>query len=90
MELFKALYARGAVGMDNRGYTVARGDITDDEREIVDDANAKRRVRIGEMAESTGQKRAEVEKAYAAKVRDNYLSAGSWYQDDAGKWLQKK
>ena len=31
-----------------------------------------------------------VEKAYAAKMRDNYLSAGSWYQDDAGKWLQKK
>ena len=89
-EQFKSLYARGAVGMDNRGYTVARGDITDEEREIVEDANAKRRVRIGEIAESTGQKRAEVEKAYAAKVRDNYLSAGSWYQDDAGKWLQKK
>ncbi len=86
----KALYARGAVGMDYRGYTVVRGDVTDEERDIVEDMNAKRRVRIGEMAESTGKKRGEVETAYAEKVRDNYLSAGSWYQDAEGKWLQKK
>ena len=86
----KAMYARGVVGMDNRGYTVVRGDVTDEERDIVEDMNAKRRVRIGEMAESTGKKRAEVEKAYAEKVRDNYMVAGEWYQDDAGKWLQKK
>ncbi len=89
-EQLKAMYARGVVGMDNRGYTVIRGDVSDDERDLVEDMNAKRRVKIGEMAESTGKKRAEVEKAYAEKVRDNYLNAGEWYQDDAGKWLQKK
>ena len=86
----KAMYTRGVVGMDNRGYTAIRGDVTDEEREIVEDMNAKRRVKIGEMAESTGKKRAEVEKMAAEKVRDNYLAAGEWYQDDAGKWLQKK
>ncbi len=86
----KDMYTRGVVGMDNRGYAVIRGDVTDEEREIVEDMNAKRRVRMGEMAESTGQKRAEVEKAYAEKVRDNHLAVGEWYQDDSGKWLQKK
>ena len=89
-ERLKAMYTRGVVGMDNRGYTAIRGDISDEERDIVEDMNAKRRVKIGEMAESTGKKRAEVEKAYAEKVRDNHLAAGEWYQDDAGKWLQKK
>ena len=89
-EQLKAMYTRGVVGMDNRGYTVIRGDVSDEERDIVEDMNAKRRVKIGEMAESTGKKRAEVEKAYAEKVRDNHLAAGEWYQDDAGKWLQKK
>ena len=86
----KALYARGVVGMDSRGYTAVRGDITDAEREIVEDLNAQRRVRMGEMAESNGTARAEVEKAHAQKVRDNYLDVGAWYQDDAGNWLQKK
>ena len=89
-EQIKALYKRGVVGMDNRGYTVIRGDVSDDERDIVEDMNAKRRVKLGELAESNGKKRAEVEKAYAEKVRDNYLAAGEWYQDDAGTWLQKK
>ncbi len=86
----KAMFARGAVGMDYRGYTVVRGDVTDDERDIVEDMNANRRVKIGEIAESTGKKRAEVETAYAEKVRDKYLAAGEWYQDAEGKWLQKK
>ena len=89
-EQLKAMYARGVVGMDNRGYTVIRGDVSDEERDIVEDMNAKRRVKIGELAESNGKKRAEVEKAIAEKVRDNYLNAGEWYQDDAGKWVQKK
>ena len=89
-ERLKAMYTRGAVGMDARGYTTIRGDVSDEERDIVEDMNAKRRVKIGEIAESTGKKRAEVEKAYAEKVRDNHLVAGEWYQDDAGKWLQKK
>ncbi len=89
-EVLKAMYARGVVGMDNRGYTVIRGDVSDEERDIVEDMNAKRRVKIGELAESNGKNRADVEKAYAEKVRDNFLAVGEWYQDAEGKWLQKK
>ena len=89
MEELKAMNARGAVGMDNRGYLVARGDLSDDERDIVEDMNAKRRVRMGEIAEQTGAKRADVEKMRAEKMLE-HLPAGAWYQDASGAWKQKK
>ena len=88
MAELKAMSDRGAVGMDNRGYLVARGELSDDERDIVEDMNAKRRVRIGEIAESTGAKRADVEKMRAEKMFE-HLPAGSWYQDAAGAWKRK-
>ncbi len=88
-EQVKAMFKRAAVGMDNRGYIAVRGDLTDEEKEIVEDANAKRRVRMGELAEQTGAKRADVEKMRAEKMVD-HLSEGAWYQDAEGKWLQKK
>jgi uncharacterized protein YdbL (DUF1318 family) len=88
MAELKAMSDRGAVGMDNRGYLVARGDLSDDEKDIVEDMNAKRRVRIGEIAESTGAKRADVEKMRAEKMVE-HLPAGAWYQDAAGAWKQK-
>ncbi len=88
-EQVKAMFARGAVGMDNRGYIAVRGDLSDEEKEVVEDANAKRRVRMGELAEQNGAKRADVEKMRAEKMVER-LSEGSWYQDAAGKWLQKK
>ena len=88
MAELKAMSDRGAVGMDNRGYLVARGDLSDDERDIVEDMNAKRRVRIGEIAESTGAKRADVERMRAEKMLE-HLPAGAWYQDAAGAWKRK-
>ena len=88
-EQVKAMFKRAAVGMDNRGYIAVRGDLTDEEKEIVEDANAKRRVRMGELAEQTGAKRADVEKMRAEKMVD-HLSEGAWYQDAEGKWVQKK
>ena len=88
MAELKAMGERGAVGMDNRGYLVARGDLSDDEKDIVEDMNAKRRVRIGEIAESTGAKRADVERMRAEKMVE-HLPAGAWYQDAAGAWKRK-
>ena len=88
MAEIKAMSDRGAVGMDNRGYLVARGDLSDDERDIVEDMNAKRRVRIGEIAESTGAKRADVERMRAEKMVE-HLPVGAWYQDASGAWRRK-
>ena len=89
MAELKAMSDRGAVGMDNRGYLAVRGELSDDERESVEDANAKRRVRMGEIAEQTGAKRVDVEKMRAEKMLE-HLPAGAWYQDAAGAWKQKK
>ena len=88
MAEIKAMGDRGAVGMDNRGYLAVRGELSDDEREIVEDANAKRRVRMGEIAEQTGAKRADVEKMRAEKMLE-HLPAGAWYQDASGNWKRK-
>lgn len=88
MAEIKAMGERGAIGMDNRGYLAVRGELSDDEREIVEDANAKRRVRMGEIAEQTGAKRADVEKMRAEKMLE-HLPAGAWYQDASGNWKRK-
>lgn len=89
VETVKDLFARGAVGMDNHGYFVVRGDLADAERDLVDDVNAQRRIRMKEIAEETGATRADVEKKRVEKMRER-LAAGSWMQDDAGAWIQKK
>lgn len=88
MAEIRAMGERGAIGMDNRGYIVARGELSEDERDIVEDANAKRRIRLGEIAESTGAKRADVERMRAEKMVE-HLPAGAWYQDAAGAWKRK-
>ena len=88
-EQVKAMFKRGAAGMDNRGYIAVRGDLSDEEKEIVEETNARRRVRMGELADQTGAKRADVEKKRAEKMVER-LSEGAWYQDAEGKWLQKK
>ena len=88
MAELKAMSDRGAVGMDNRGYLAVRGDLSDEERDIVEDMNAKRRVRMGEIAEQTGAKRADVEKMRAEKMLE-HLPAGAWYQDASGNWKRK-
>jgi len=88
-EAVKALIDRGAVGMDNRGYLVAREDISDDEKDMLEDVNAQRRVRMSEIAAETGAKRADVEKMRVEKMR-LHLPSGAWIQDEAGEWAQKK
>ena len=45
--------------------------------------------RFGEVAKSNGTTIEVAQKRYAAKLREK-LSAGAWFQDDSGKWQQKK
>ena len=45
--------------------------------------------RFSEIAKSNGTTLETVQKRYAAKIREK-IPAGSWYQDDVGKWQQKK
>jgi len=59
------------------------------DRILIAEENAKRMKRFSEIAKSNGTPMETVQTRYAAKIREK-IPAGVWYQDDAGKWQQKK
>ena len=84
----KDMVARKAAGITNRAMLEERKSATDDDRILIADENAKRMKRFREIAKTNNTTIEAVQKRYAAKIRTK-IPAGSWYQDDAGKWLQK-
>ena len=85
----KEMVDRKAAGFTNRAMLEERTGATDDDRILIAEENAKRMKRFSEIAKSNGTTLETVQKRYAAKIREK-IPAGSWYQDDAGKWQQKK
>ncbi|MBR0241914.1 MAG: DUF1318 domain-containing protein [Kiritimatiellae bacterium] len=85
----KEMVDRQAAGITNRAMLEERTGATDDDRILIADENAKRMKRFSEIAKSNGTTLETVQKRYATKIREK-IPAGSWYQDDAGKWQQKK
>jgi hypothetical protein len=85
----KEMVDRKAAGFTNRAMLEERTGATDDDRILIAEENAKRMKRFSEIAKSNGTTLETVQKRYAAKIREK-IPAGSWYQDDSGKWLQKK
>ena len=85
----KEMVDRQAAGITNRAMLEERTGATDDDRILIAEENAKRMKRFSEIAKSNGTTLETVQKRYAAKIREK-IPAGSWYQDDAGKWQQKK
>lgn len=85
----KAMVDRQAAGITNRAMLEERNGATDDDRLMIAEENARRMKRFGEVAKSNGTTIEVAQKRYAAKLREK-LSAGAWFQDDSGKWSQKK
>ena len=85
----KDLVDRKAAGITNRAMLEERAGATDDDRILIADENAKRVKRFSEIAKSNGTTMETVQRRYVAKIREKML-AGAWYQDDSGKWIQKK
>ena len=85
----KSMIERQTAGMTNRAMLEERTGATDDDRILIAEENAKRMKRFSEIAKSNGTTLEAVQKRYAAKMREK-IPAGTWYQDDAGKWSQKK
>ena len=79
---------RKAAGFTNRAMLEERAGATDEDRILIAEENAKRLKRFSEVAKSNGTTLEAVQKRYAAKMRAK-VPAGTWYQDDSGKWLQK-
>ena len=85
----KAMVDRQAAGITNRAMLEERNGATDDDRLLIAEENARRMKRFGEVAKSNGTTIEVAQKRYAAKLREK-LSVGAWFQDDSGKWSQKK
>ena len=85
----KEMVDRKAAGFTNRAMLEERTGATDDDRILIADENAKRMKRFRDIAKENGTTLEAVQKRYAAKMREK-IPAGAWYQDDAGKWQQKK
>ena len=86
----KAMLDRQAAGVSNRAMLEAREKATDDDRILIAEANVKRLKRFQGIAKDSGVSLETVQKRYALKMRERIpANSGVWYQDDAGKWLQK-
>ena len=85
----KEMDDRQAAGITNRAMLEERTGATDDDRILIADENAKRMKRFRDIAKENGTTLEAVQKRYAAKMREK-IPAGAWYQDDVGKWQQKK
>ena len=86
----KEMLDRQAAGITNRAMLEAREKATDADHLLIAESNARRLKRFSDVAKQNGVSLETVQRRHAAKMRER-LPAGSgvWYQDDAGKWLQK-
>ena len=85
----KEMVDRQAAGITNRAMLEERNGATDDDRILIAEENAKRMKRFRDVAKDNGTTIETVQKRYAAKMREK-IPTWAWYQDDAGKWQQKK
>ena len=85
----KEMVDRQAAGITSRAMLEAREGATDDDRLLVAEENAKRMKRFSEVAKSNGTTLETVQRRYAAKMRDK-IPAGAWFQEESGKWVQKR
>jgi len=85
----KEMTDRKAAGITNRAMLEARAGATDNDHILIAEENATRMKRFSAIAKENGTTLEAVQKRYAAKIRSK-IPAGTWYQDESGKWLQKE
>ena len=85
----KEMVDRQAAGITNRAMLEERQSATDADRLLIAEENAKHLRRFSDIAKSSGTTLEAVQRRYAGRMREK-VPAGTWLQDDSGKWLQKK
>ena len=86
----KALLDRKVAGITSIAMLEARSGATDDDKILIAESNARKLKRFNEIAKSSGVSLVAVQKRSAKKFVEKVpAGSGVWYQDDAGKWLQK-
>ena len=84
----KKIVDRKAAGFTAKALLEARDGATDDDKITIAEANAKRMKKFADVAKDSGVSIEAVQRRYAKRIRER-IPAGTWYQDDDGKWLQK-
>ena len=86
----KEMLDRQAAGIGNLAMLEARANATDDDKILIAEANARKMKRLSAIAKDSGVALEAVQKRSAKKFVEKVpAGSGVWYQDDAGKWLQK-
>ena len=86
----KSLLDRKAAGITNLAMLEARAGATDEDRILIAESNARKMQRLAKIAKDSGVALEAVQKRSAKRFVEKIpAGTGVWYQDDAGKWLQK-
>ena len=86
----KEMLDRQAAGVSNLAMLEARAGATDEDKILIAEANAKKMKRLSAIARDNGVALETVQKRSAKKFVEKVpAGSGVWYQDDAGRWLQK-
>ncbi len=84
-----ALLQQGLVGENNRGLLASRGELNDEQQDVVEAENEDRVTVYRLVAERTGQSVEEVAKQRALQIRQR-AARGIWLQAVDGRWYQKE
>lgn len=85
----KDMVDRGAAGFTNLALLEAREGATDDEKILIAETNGRFMKRYEQIATESGVSVEAVQKRRARQTADR-VPAGTWLQDEEGKWYQKK
>ena len=86
----KDMLDRKAAGITNLAMLEARAGATDEDRILIAESNARKMQRLAKIAKDSGVALEAVQKRSAKRFVEKIpAGTGVWYQDDAGKWLQK-
>ena len=86
----KEMLDRKVAGVNNKAMLEARAGATDDDKILIAESNARKMKRLSAIAKDSGVALEAVQKRSAKKFVEKIpVGSGTWYQDDAGTWLQK-
>lgn len=82
------LWRQGLVGENNEGYLSARGQLSEEQKKLIDAENTDRRQVYAAIARSTGSNPDAVGKQRAIQIATRAAS-GLWLQNERGDWYKK-
>ena len=86
----KNMLDRKVAGVNNKAMLEPRSGATDGDKILIAEANLRRKEKLAEISKTSGVPMETVQKRHVKQVRERIpVGSGVWYQDDAGRWLQK-